>query len=326
MQIFRLSTAGLLISPLFWLSVQAAESLPFRSGDVVAFLGGSDVVGAQFNGYLEALLTIGSLGGSPVLPRTEGVRFRSFAWEGDTVYAQPREIGFPNVHDLLKSNAVNVAILQFGRIEALEGAKRLPEFKAAYAKLLEKCFQQTSRLILVTPPPYESPGGFLPDLGKRNTDLESYVRVTAELANQNKLPLIDIFHELGGTNHHDLKLTDNGLQLTERGHASVAEAFARQAAIRRFPSVLTNAGFERLRQAIIAKNKLWFDYSRPQNWAFLGGDRVSVPSSRDHVDPKVRWFPAEMQKFLPLIEAKEKEIAELAQELAGGSRGSSPHH
>ena len=73
---------------------------------------------------------------------------------------------------------------------------------------------------------------------------------------------------------------------------------------------------EQFRQLIIAKNRLWFDYWRPQNWAFLAGDRVNQPSSRDHLDPSKRWFPPEREQFLPLIEAKEKEIDALAAKLA----------
>ena len=76
-----------------------------------------------------------------------------------------------------------------------------------------------------------------------------------------------------------------------------------------------NRAFERLRQVVVAKNRLWFDYWRPQNWAFLGGDRTEQPSSRDHRDPHIRWFPAEMEKFVPLIEAKEREMAELTKNL-----------
>jgi hypothetical protein len=72
----------------------------------------------------------------------------------------------------------------------------------------------------------------------------------------------------------------------------------------------------KLQELIVAKNKLWFDYWRPQNWAFLAGDRTAQPSSRDHVDPSKRWFPPEREAFLPLIEAKEKEIDALAAQLA----------
>ena len=77
----------------------------------------------------------------------------------------------------------------------------------------------------------------------------------------------------------------------------------------------SNEKCEKVRQAVIAKNRLWFNYWRPQNWAFLNGDRTEQPSSRDHRDPKKRWFPEEMEKFLPMIEAKEREIWEEAAKL-----------
>ena len=67
---------------------------------------------------------------------------------------------------------------------------------------------------------------------------------------------------------------------------------------------------------IRAKNRLWFDYWRVQNWAFLAGDRTEQPSSRDHLDRTKRWFPAERERFLPLIEKKEQEIWDLAAKLA----------
>ena len=75
-----------------------------------------------------------------------------------------------------------------------------------------------------------------------------------------------------------------------------------------------NAKLEQLRQAVIAKNRLWFNYWRPQNWAFLGGDRIEQPSSHDHRDPKIRWFPQEMEKYPKLIAEKEKQIESLASE------------
>ncbi len=80
---------------------------------------------------------------------------------------------------------------------------------------------------------------------------------------------------------------------------------------------LKDNGLEKLHQLIVAKNKLWFDYWRVQNWAFLAGDRTNQPSSRDHLDPSKRWFPAEREEILPLIEAREKEIDALAEKLAG---------
>jgi hypothetical protein len=292
----------------------AGRQFTLERHDVVAFLGGADVAAAQHTSHLEALLAA----------KFQGLdaRFRNFGWEGDTVYAQPRDVGFPPLLAHLKRAQATVIVLQFGRAEALDGRDALRQFVAAYERLLDDCARQTPRLVLVTPPPFEKDGGLLPDLSKRNGDLATYANAIRELSRQRALPLADVFEELkdvtGG------KLTDNGLQLTARGQALVARAFARQLGLGdvaeragepNTDGLWPNAAFQRLRQAVVAKNRLWFDYWRPQNWAFLGGDRTSQPSSRDHRNQSIRWFPEEMQQFVPLIEAKEKEIAELAQEL-----------
>ena len=63
-----------------------------------------------------------------------------------------------------------------------------------------------------------------------------------------------------------------------------------------------------LRELIVRKNTDFFNYWRPQNWAFLNGDLIGQPSSHEHDDFGARWFPGETQRFLPLIEAKEKTI------------------
>jgi hypothetical protein len=282
-------------------------------GDVVAFLGGGDVAAAQHAGHLEALLALKYRG--------LGVRFRNFGWEGDTVFAQPRDIGFPPLKAHLQRAGASVIVLQFGRAEALSGRDRLAGFVAAYEKLLDECAGQTPRLVLVTPPPFEKGGGLLPDLSVRNADLATCANAIRELARRRGLPWVDLFAELRGESHRDPRLTDNGLQLTPRGHALVARAFARQLGLGELADragepdehgAWPHAPFERVRQAVVMKNRLWFDYWRPQNWAFLGGDRTQVPSSRDHRNPSIRWFPEEMEKFVPLIQRAETRIDEAA--------------
>src|SRR5205814_5334255 len=81
---------------------------------------------------------------------------------------------------------------------------------------------------------------------------------------------------------------------------------------------------ERLRAVIQAKNRLWFNYWRPMNWAFLHGDRTEQPSSRDYRNPAIRWFPEELEKFKPAIEEKEKEISRLAAECRAGAQPAVP--
>jgi len=307
-------------------SAPAPAPAPFVEGklalapsDVVAFLGGADVAAAQHSGHLEALLTIHAHA------RGRSVRFRNFGWEGDTVFSQPREIGFPSIETQLVTSRVTVVFLQFGRMESLDGSARVAEFTRAYAALLGRCLQRTPRVVLIAPPPFEKAPGPLPDLSSRNADLAAYVNGVRELAHKQRLPFADAFSSLRRDRDAYGRLTDNGLQLSSRGQALLAAACARELGL---GDVLAQAGtidehgawsnpaFERLRQAVIGKNRLWFDYSRPQNWAFLGGDRTTQPSSRDHRDPKLRWFPKEMEQFLPLIEAKEAEIQALTEGLS----------
>jgi hypothetical protein len=285
-----------------------------ENGDVVAFVGGADVVAAQQTGHLETLLAVGSQG--------KGVRFRNFGWEGDTVFAQPRDVGFPPLSAHLQKAQASVVVMQFGRTEAMAGRGELPRFLAAYRTLLGTCAAQTPRLVLATPVPFESGTGLMPDLSLRNVELAAYAGAIRELARERVLPLVDLFSELGNEAHREPRLTENGLQLTPRGHALVAATFVRQLGLgglaeRAGPATAEGAwpepAFERLRQVVLEKNRLWFQYWRPQNWAFLGGDRTSQPSSRDHRDPALRWFPAEMEKFLPLIAEQER----LMQDLAG---------
>jgi hypothetical protein len=284
-----------------------------ETGDVIAFLGGGDVDAAQHTGHLEALLTSRYRDLAP--------RFRNFGWEGDTVQARPRDFGFPPLAEHLRRASATVIVLQFGRGEALGDSADPAGFTRNYEKLLDECARQTPRLVLVTPPPLESAGGLLPDLSARNPALARYAEAVRALAAKRRLPVVDLFAELNGVAHREPRLTSDGLQLTPRGQGLVAAAFARQLGFGRVAKAAgepaesgawPDPAYERLRQAIAAKNRLWFNYWRPQNWAFLGGDRTEQPSSRDHRNPSVRWFPAEMEKFLPLIQAREHEIADLA--------------
>ena len=306
-------------------ALYGAESSPaptdhkfaLAASDVVAFVGGADVAAAQQGGHFETLLMLHARG--------RNVRFRNFGWEGDTVFSQPREVGFPPVEQQLEAAKVTVIFLQYGRSEALDGATRAPEFTRAYASMIDRCQQRNARVVLIAPPPFEKAPAPLPDLSSHNGDLASYVNAIRELARTRHLPFVDSFSTLLQSADTGVSLTENGLQLSARGHALVATACARELGLTDLVTeggaidergAWSNASFERVRQAIIGKNRLWFDYSRPQNWAFLGGDRITQPSSRDHRDPKIRWFPTEMQQFLPLIEAKETEIRQLAQGLS----------
>src|SRR3954468_718276 len=155
----QLSIAMVLLTLIAASTAFGAETIrPFtlRTNDVVAFVGGSDVAAAQFTGHLETLFAL----------KFPGARFRNFGWEGDTVFAQPRDVGFPPLLEHLKRAGVTVVFLEFGRAEALDAKHSVTNFFTAYEKLMAGCVKQTPRIVLVTPPPFESAEEPLPNLSK----------------------------------------------------------------------------------------------------------------------------------------------------------------
>ena len=240
---------SVVLLPLFFSVQLGAYNLPpfaLRTNDVVAFVGGSDVAAAQFTGHLETLLAV----------KFPMARFRNFGWEGDTVFAQPRDIGFPPLIEHLKRAEVSVIFLQFGRAEALDSKYAQTNFEAAYEKLIEKCWQHTRRVILVTPPPFEAAAEPLPDVSRRNETLATHAQTIHSLALRRKLHVVDLFSAFGGTAHTVSKFTDNGFQLSPSGHALVAKTFASHLGFDDFamrageadsPGRWSQPGFEKLR-------------------------------------------------------------------------------
>jgi hypothetical protein len=283
-----------------------AAEIQFAANDIVAFVGGGDVAASQHTGHIESIF----VNAQPKL------RCRNFGWEGDTVFAQPRDYNFPPLTNHLTNAGATIIFVQFGRMEAFTHPNKLKSFQSAYETLLTNLLSITPKLILVTPIPFEKPDKPLPDVSARNDQLETISDHIRSLAAKHRLPLLDLFSALHKNNHKPL--TDDGVQLTPRGHAIVAQAFARELnfkspALSQNTEAWADPNFEKLRQLIISKNRLWFDYWRPHNWAFLAGDRTEQPSSRDHRDPKIRWFPKEMERFLVLITKAEADIARVAE-------------
>ena len=320
----RLLSLALLLVILFP-SARAAEPF-FRKGDVIALVGGEDMVVASEYGYLELLLT-------RALPDYH-LRFRNLAWEGDTVFEQRRDLGFPPWEEQLEKIGATVVLCQFGQMESLDapnfaGIEKLPRFRAAYEKLLGRLNGGGKRrVVLLSPTPMEDNEEFtflMPDrfsARQRGREYGAYAQAIGEIARSGGYTFVNLMTVF---DRSDFMWTRDGLHLNDQGHKVAARSIGDglSPSAREAYRVLgsghdrpNNPELHRLLALIIAKNRLWFDYWRVQNWAFLAGDRTNQPSSRDHRDPQKRWFPEEREKFLPLLEAKEKEIDALATQLA----------
>lgn len=303
----------LLLLATLALTAQAAE--PFlRSGDIVALVGGEEIVAAAESGEMELALTT-------AMPELR-VSFRSLAWEGDTVFEQHRDLNYPPLEEQLAKMKASAVILQFGQMESLAGQEGLKDFIDAYEKLIDRLAgPESRRLLLLLPHEFGRPeDSRLPDLTGRNVDVEAYAVSIRALAKRRSLRTAEwTFSSVSAVT----VLTRDGIHLNAWGEAlramGIAAALGSSGSAQVGPAPKSSQ-VGKLRRLIQEKNRLWFNYYRPQNWAFLAGDRINQPSSRDHIDRTKRWFPAEMEQYLPLIEENERAIWDAAATLAKSKR------
>ena len=295
-----------LLLPWLELRPRAAEPvLPLRTNDVIAFIGGANMVALAQSGHLETLLTLKH-------PHHK-LRFRSLAWEGDTVFAQPRDVNYPNLVTQLKQVGATVAFVQFGQMESLAGEAGLTNFVTAYEALLDRCKGACSRFVLLRPDSSRTllDGRYGSRITPREKDLIRYAEAIVGIAGRQqgcaKLLYEDVLHD-GDAN----KLPPE----TESEPPGAGRIFDETDYLRLFSTVFGKDSKYPMSSAIAEKNRLWFDYARPSNWAFLAGDRTEQAFSRDYRDRNIRAFAQEMQQFLPLIADAEKRIDELAAKAA----------
>ena len=274
---------------------------PFPNGkftpsqnDVVVFVGQENFVRDQKTGEIESILASAFAVQNP--------RFRSMAWEADTVYEQWRDLNFGPWTRQLEAAGATVVIAQFGQMEALDGMNRMPQFVAAYHRLLDQFAARTRRLVLVSPMPFEKPlASHAPDLTQRNGDVAAYANAVRDLARQRNAVFVDLVGPLTQLKSAR-RLTEDGIHLTRHGLHEVAALVAQQLGADKNPS----ANMDALRQAIVEKNRLWFDCWRPANWSFAYGDRVSQPFARSGgTEPSLK---EEFERHRPLIEAADARI------------------
>jgi putative membrane-bound dehydrogenase-like protein len=255
-------------------SGQPMESKPpFLSGEfqpveneIIIMIGQENFVREQKTGAFESRMIAGF---APL-----NLRFRSMAWEGDTVYEQWRELNFGGWVDQLETAQAGILIIQFGQMEVFDGVERLTEFKTAYHRLLDQFAQQTRRVVLISPMPFEKPlASHAPDLTKRNRDVAAYAAAVQDIARERGFVFVDLVAALNEQEQTgDAKrLTNNGIHLTDEGLEIVGEIIAHALGAKSDIAV----DEEVLRESVIAKNKFWFDSWRPANWSFSYGDRVS---------------------------------------------------
>ena len=279
---------------------EAGQFLP-RTGETLAFLGGTNTWDMDRYGFLERRLHL-------AWP-DRSLKVRNLAWQGDVVSHQARPRHFytrtgdsqpGSIPDHRERTDAGIIFLNFGKMESLGG----PEAFADYEPLVIQLKELTPRLVLVAPTPFFASGPAASLAEERNQRLATIVDEIREVAERHRLCFVDLFTPLRDDPEANA-FSPNGVHLDRAGHRRVAELFASQLA---FPPATVSGDSDPLSLAIAQKNRLWQQYYRPTNWAFLFGNRQHVPASRDPVKREERWFVREIDVLPGLIAEVEADI------------------
>lgn len=302
-------TSAVLAAALLVPAADAAKNpFEFADGDTVVFLGGTLIEREQKYGYWELALTL--------LNKDKTVKFRNLGWSGDTVWCESRGSfggqpeGFKKTVELVKELKPTVIVLCYGHVESFDGKDGVPKFKKGLKKLIDAVSETKARIVLMTPTPFENVKP-IKDADAKNANLKLYADAMKEVAEKREVGFFDLLEEQVD-NYSRRKppafmITDNGYTLSQDGYRESAGVFPLPSGggLPTIPTTETTQAIESLREAIVAKNELFFHRWRPQNQTYLFGFRKHEQGQN----------AKEVAEFDPLVEKAEKEIAELRKKL-----------
>lgn len=269
----------------------ATGRFELRPDEVVVLIGSENAVIEQRTGGLEGVLATAFSKSKP--------RFRSMAWEGDTVYRQNRMQNWGSWEENLEAAGATTVITWFGQLEVLDPNRSADDFRKAYAALLDDLVKTTPRIAVIGPAPFEKPADpLLPDNTRLNAKVNEYAAIARKLAQERNLVFVDAAEALADVGPQ--RLTRNGMHYTPEGSKRVGEAIAAKlmqgpsGAAPKVPTV-----DPQVTRAIVEKNRVWFDNWRCMNWAFAYGDRTTQPFPT--ATAEAPRFEDELTRFRPIV-------------------------
>lgn len=255
-----------------------------RDGDRVVLVGDTVVEREGERGAIETALV--------ATHPDAGLTIRNLGWSGDTVWADSRGVfdapsaGYARLLELVASLEPTVVFVAYGRNESFAGPEGVDVFREQLVRLCGDLRRGDAppRLVLVTPPPFEATPPFRRAAADaRNAALADYAAAIRAVAAEQGAGLVDLFASIGDSLPAGTRLTENGVHLTEAGYDAAAAVFA---AAGGHPLSGDFAGRTRaLREAVVAKNRLFFHRWRPANETYLflfrrheqGNNAVEIP-------------------------------------------------
>lgn len=234
-----------------------------RPGEVIVFTGGTNMVRLAEQGSFEASLALAEKEQKP--------RFRSMAWDGDTVYEQWRDMNFGSWKEQLDAVNATCVFLWFGQMEALDEARGDDAFETAAAKLLDEFKAVTPRLVVMTPPEFDhhlwpAPAKGLPDRTSKNERVLRLGGILKRLAAARGAVVLDVpALERERKPGQNMERTANGVHLTRE-------------AIRDIYSLMLTAGLGLAAEPVPAESPLLsVIQEKNHNWhELLEGDELGL--------------------------------------------------
>jgi hypothetical protein len=263
-----------LCAPVFvCVSPAAAQQvkLELNKGDHIAIIGNTLADRLQHFGHLEAMLHYR-------FPE-HGLVVRDLGFSGDTLTERPRSDNFGTPDEWLTKVEADVIFAFFGYNESYAGDAGLPQFRKDLEAFVDHTLGQqyngesAPRLVLCSPITFEDlKSPHLPNGKEQNQNLGLYSGEMAAVAAKRMLPFADLFHHP----QKEMQITINGVHVTEFGSNLVATSIDRQILVDHGAQSPEQTKFEAIRQAVLAKSRIWHNVYRATDGYSVFGGRSSL--------------------------------------------------
>ncbi len=217
----------LLLLFLFTGFVQA-QSIPvdIQHGDRAVFVGDGLFESELDYGHFEYVLTT-------AWPDRH-ITFRNIGWSGDTPAGTSRDhfTNPPTAHDHLieqiKATRPTVAFVGYGAHMAFENESSMEDFKTDLIALLDSLEVMEVKVVLLSPAPQEPETSPAPTVNEHNQRLLAVAHQIGDIAQTRSYAFIDLMDGLlPAANDPTVHISDNGIQLNNRGYVLAAGYLAK---------------------------------------------------------------------------------------------------
>jgi putative heme-binding domain-containing protein len=277
--------AALVLMPGAQSPVQSADppktaKFELKPGDHVSIIGNTLADRMQHDGWVETYL-------HSRFPEHDLV-FRNLGFAADEIDLKQRlrSANFGSPDKWLNATKADVVFAFFGYNESFAGETGVDKFKKELDSFVKYTVGQKyngkseARLVLFSPVAHEDlHDRNLPDGKDNNKRLEMYTKAMADVAKDNGVPFVDLFHATRDAYAKAEKpLTINGVHLNERGNEAVAQiiddALFPGAAVKRDAKLM-----EKIRRAVVDRNETWYSRYRTTDGYSIYGGRADEPKS-----------------------------------------------